>query len=214
MKWPSWRVVSVLAGVLVCVLAVHLAVLVWWQQARSVSGDGVWTASAAHPFRVRATVLQEVVPQAPKTAMGEAREVAPIPLRSTADLIRETSAPLAAPAQLGAPAPSGQKQPWVPLPSDYLAVEQVDAFPHPQDDWQLDWSQVPMTQTAWRITLRIWVSAAGQIDHVEILDAEPQGDWVSRLLGPLARTDLVPAQLAGQAVPVTYVVQLAPDQLP
>ncbi len=204
MKRPSRRVLSVLAGV----LALHFVVLLWWQQTRLVSGEGAWHASASHPFRVRATVLQEALPALRKP------EVAPIPLRPTAGLVRDDRAPVAVPDQLMAPSSAGEKRPWAPLPSDYLTVEQVDAFPHPEDDWILDRSQVPLTQGAWLVTLRIWVSAAGRIDHVDMLDSDPHADWVNQLLTPLAQTPMVPAQLAGQAVPLTYVVQLAPDQLP
>lgn len=204
MTWPSWRVLAVLGGV----LALHVGGLALWQQARSVSGEGGWQSASSRPFRVRATVLQETVPELSKP------DIAPIPQRPAAGLVNEARAPSTEPAQLAAPAPAGEKRPWAPLPSDYLTVEQVDAFPHPEDDWFLDRSQVPLTQAAWLITLRIWVSAAGRIDHVDMLDSDPHADWVNRLLAPLAQTAMVPAQLAGQAVPLTYVVQLAPDQLP
>ena len=204
MKCPSWRLLAVLAGV----LAIHLSVLVWWQQARSVSGEEGWQAPSSRPFRVRATVLQKTLPALRQPV------VAPIPQRPTAGLVREPQSPLTELAQLKAPAPAGEKRPWAPLPSDYLTVEQVDVFPHPQDDWLLDRSQVPVTQAAWLVTLRIWVSADGRIDHVDMLDSDPHADWINLLLAPLAQTPMVPAQLAGQAVPLTYVVQLAPDQLP
>lgn len=204
MNRPPWRLLVVLGGV----LALHVLGLIWWQQARSVSGDGAWHVNSSRPFRVKATVLKQTVltPNQP--------EAKRIPQRPATDQGREAETALPPQlAQPAAPAPAGNKRPWAPLPSDYLAVEQVDAFPHPQDDWQLDWSQVPITQTAWRITVRLWVSANGQIDHLELLDSEPHADWVNRLLAPLPRTPMAPAQLAGQAVPVSYVVQMAPDQL-
>ena len=73
--------------------------------------------------------------------------------------------------------------------------------------------QVPLTREAWRVTVRMWVSASGLVDHVETLDAQPAEPWVTKLLAPLVQTEMEPATLAGQPVPVTYVVQLAPEQL-
>ncbi|MDE2594913.1 MAG: hypothetical protein KGL57_11815 [Burkholderiales bacterium] len=204
MKRPSWRLLAVLAAV----LAIHLGVWVWWLQAQSVSGEGAWQVSSSRPFRVRATVVKDALPVSRKP------EIAPIPLRSTPTPAPGTQVPSMVSTLPMALAAAGEKRPWAPLPSDYLAAEQVDAFPHPQDDWRLDWSQVPATQVGWRVTARLWVSATGQVDHVDMLDSEPHADWINLLLAPLAQTPMVSAQLAGQAVPVTYVVQLAPDQLP
>ena len=201
MRRPSWR----LLAVVVVVLAIHTGLLAWWQQARSVSGAGHWQLAASTPLRLRTTVLQPAKPRVAADAL-------PLPQRPAAEGSEPDQPASTGSVPIALP-PAGENRPWAPLPSDYLAVEQVDAFPHPQDDWQLDWAQIPNTSVAWRITVRLWVSAAGQIDHVELLDAEPHTDWIPALLKPLARTPMAPAQLAGQAVPVTYVVQMAPDQL-
>ncbi len=75
----------------------------------------------------------------------------------------------------------------------------------------MDWQAAPVGAMGWVMTVRLWVSALGDIDHVEVLDAKPAGDWAARMVALLPRTPMLPATLAGQGVPVTYVVSLAPD---
>jgi hypothetical protein len=144
--------------------------------------------------------------------VGDASVTAPAPLVVREAESQKPSAQ-AASDDGGALAQVGSARLWTPIPSDYLSDEQVDVFPRPKEEWMLDWPQVPLTHEAWRVTVRVWVSAAGFVDHVETLDAQPSAEWVSKFLAPLARTEMEPATLAGQPVPVTYVVQLAPDQL-
>ena len=203
----KWR----LALVMSCVVVLHAAGVWWWTASRGGSGQAGWSSSHGLPFRVRATVLQEVavvpmVPDAIQAPPVESRQAEPdqaVALLQTA----LTAAPSAAAKVVGS------NPVWSPIPSDYLSDEQVDVFPRPKDEWMLDWPQVPLTRGAWRATVRMWVSATGLVDHVETLDAQPPEAWVARLLAPLATTEMEPATLAGQPVPVTYVVQLAPDQL-
>lgn len=196
--------------VMLLVIALHGAGVLWWARAQEGAGQGVWAASHSQPFRVRATVMQETM----MMPMGDAEIPAPAPALAP---VRQAESPKPS-AQAtsddgGALAQVGAERPWAPIPSDYLSDEQVDEFPRPKDEWMLDWPQVPLTHDAWRVTVRMWVSAAGFVDHIETLDAQPSADWVSKFLAPLAKTELEPATLAGQPVPVTYVVQLAPDQL-
>lgn len=197
---------SPLLAVIVLVMAVHVVGLLWWTQAQAVAGQGVWAASHSQPFRVRATVLQETM----MPAVSDANVPDPALVRDA----EPQNLPAETPLDDGqAVAHAGVEHLWVPSPSDYLSDEQVDVFPRPKDEWVLDWTQVPLTQAPWRVTVRMWVSVAGFVDHVETLDAQPAEAWVAKLLAPLARTEMEPATLAGQPVPVTYVVQLAPDQL-
>lgn len=211
-----------LIWLLVAVAGAHLLALAWWwQRPARVSGDGVWHASSA--FRVRATVLQEVV-RAPQPGLGgESVRATPrtdaAPVRSESEQGATLSSQPGSEAQ---PAPGvaesssprvGERTLWLPSPAEYLSDEQVDTLPYPQDDWQLAWNQLPPTAGAWRVTLRLWVSPQGHIDHVEALEIEPNLAWLLALFERVHQTVMVPATLAGQAVPVTYVVQLAPDQL-
>lgn len=199
MKRLSWRVIGLLVGV----LALHLLALHGWLTPQTVAGQGAWRVQPSSP-RLKVRVTLATASLAPVAAVEHR-----VPTRpgAAADLVTVS-------AQSGQPLPKiGQDKLWSPSPSDYLSIEQVDAYPRPVTDWDLNLAQVPTAQ-AWLVTVRLWVSAAGQIDHVDVLDAHPQGPWISSLLAPLTHTEVVPAMLAGQAVPVTFVVQLAPDQLP
>jgi hypothetical protein len=191
--------------VLASVLALHVGLLVWVLQPSSVSGQGAWQARPSTGFRVRATVLQEVA----LASSSDKLAFQPVVQPEASTVAESPPNPTLAPSI----EKSGELRNWTPMPSEYLAVEQVDTYPRPKDEWQLDWKQVQSNLEAWHITVRMWVSAAGQIDHVELMDAQPSGDWGIRLVEPLVHTDMVPGSLAGQPVPVTYVVQLAPDQL-
>lgn len=197
---------SPLLTVIVLVMAVHVVGLLWWTQAQVVAGQDIWSTSQPQPFRVRATVLQETM----MPAVSDANVPDPALVREAAPQNLSAETPL---DDGQAMAHAGVEHLWVPSPSDYLSDEQVDVLPRPKDEWMLDWPQVPLTREAWRVTVRMWVSAAGFVDHVETLDAQPSAEWVSKFLAALARTEMEPATLAGQPVPVTYVVQLAPEQL-
>lgn len=199
---------SPLLAVMLLVIALHATGVLWWTQAQAVSGRGVWAASHSQPFRVRATVMQETMVM----PVGDASVTAPSPL-VVRDAESQKPSAQAASDDGGTLAQVGSERLWAPIPSDYFSDEQVDVISRPKDEWMLDWPQVPLTHEAWRVTVRMWVSAAGFVDHVETLDAQPSAEWVSKFLAPLARTEMEPATLAGQPVPVTYVVQLAPDQL-
>jgi len=212
-----------LIWLLVAVAGAHgLALAWWWQRPTRVSGEGAWHASSA--FRVRATVLQEVSRPPQRGWGGEAAHATPrpdsAPVRPPIDqgvppLSREPGADAQPVPNVSEPSlpRAGERTLWLPSPAEYLSDEQVDTLPYPQDDWQLAWSQLPPTGGAWRVTLRLWVSPQGHIDHVEVLEIEPNLAWLSALFERVHQTAMVPATLAGQAVPVTYVVQLAPDQL-
>lgn len=203
-----WRLTLVMSFVVV----LHVAGVWWWMASQVGSGQGTWSSEHGGAFRVRSTVLQESLPSTTTDYETPRHSVDVAPHQTVqADLPLPPAPSLAA----AAPAPiTGADPVWVsPIPSDYLSDEQVDVFPRPKDEWVLDWTQVPLSHAPWRVTVRMWVSAAGFVDHVETLDAQPSAEWVSKFLAPLARTEMEPATLAGQPVPVTYVVQLAPDQL-
>lgn len=224
MKRPSWPLVLVSIGV----LAAHLMGLMWWLGVPLVAGQAVWSwvgptakpstqSSDRQPRQLSATPVRVTVVSALSLASPRQPPVPPVPLKPSRDQApspAQTALPHPVePSPTAAPQP-GTEQAWAPSPSAYLAAEQVDVFPRPVDEWQLDWTQVPRRQPGWQVTVRLWVSAAGLIDHVVVLDASPPGAWAGRLLAGLPRTVMRPGMLAGQPVPVTYVVLLAPDQLP
>lgn len=91
--------------------------------------------------------------------------------------------------------------------ASYLDVDHADVAPRPIHGWFLDEELLAEVGRA-RVLLKIWVSASGRIDHVEVLLTEPPGDWVVRALKPLLGTPMAPAQKDGQAVSVVTVVEL------
>lgn len=201
MKRTPWLLICVACGV----AAVHLLLLTRGALPASVTGQGAWRVAGSQAVRVRTTV-QAAVPS------HTGAQPAPYPVREAA----QTPPPAAAavpPMRLDALPKMGEALLSKPSPAHYLSLEQVDAAPRLADgEWQLDFRLVPPGK-AWVVRVQLWVAASGQIDHVETLDAQPNEPWVKQMLAPLMRTEVLPGMLAGQPVPVTYVVQMAPDQL-
>lgn len=96
------------------------------------------------------------------------------------------------------------------LPTVYWASESLQSSPRPQLGWVLDEEVLDGVRQA-RIFLQIWVSALGQIDQVQVLKAEPPGEWVHRALAHVAETAMLPGVKDGQAVPATVVVEIVSD---
>lgn len=206
-----------LVAVVLAVLVLHAWLLNWWLTQQATQDVSAYPAAPA--FRVRATLLkaepQPPVPPSQSEVIAVTDEPGPrTPLATPAQALPEVAPPpsdrlvaVAASSQ----APVASEPVWRPIPSHYFSDEQVDTLPIPKEDWLLDWQAAPTGAMGWVMTVRLWVSALGDIDHVEVLDAKPAGDWNARMVIPFARTPMFPATLAGQAVPVTYVVSLAPD---
>lgn len=94
-----------------------------------------------------------------------------------------------------------------PSPAHYFVVDEVDTLPIVPD--QLDYGEIEIRE--WRLTLRLWISSEGRVDHAEVFEATPSGPWVTKVLGALTSSTLSPAKLAGEAVPVQIDIQLGPE---
>ena len=96
------------------------------------------------------------------------------------------------------------------LASSYLDASQLDQAPRPVAGWFLD-EEALQALPHTIMQLRLKVSATGRIDHVEVLRAEPPGEWVLTALRPLRETPMRAGVLGGRAVDATLVVELATD---
>ncbi|MDE1997457.1 MAG: hypothetical protein KGI52_00875 [Burkholderiales bacterium] len=208
MRASTWRWGLLIGGV----VALHLVLLNWGVPSSDVQGDEAWRVASPSSVRPIRAIVLHTDPQ--RTLHTEAPARPPVAERSDrsagddpADADQATAEPALDRQR------EGHRHWGPPSPAHYLSVEQVDQYPHPQQDWVLHPASIPIQVSNWRVTLQIWVSADGRIDHVEKLEARPDEPWMDAYLAPLRQTTMVPAQLAGQAVPVTMVVQLAPDQL-
>lgn len=92
----------------------------------------------------------------------------------------------------------------------YEPSESLDPGPRPQLGWFLDEDALaPLPFGIMQVQL--WVSAEGHIDRVELLRAEPPGDWALRALRPLPGTPMRPGLRDGQPVASTVVVELVSE---
>jgi TorA maturation chaperone TorD len=55
--------------------------------------------------------------------------------------------------------------------------------------------------------MRLWVSADGHIDAVQVLSAEPEVPWLESLLQNITQTPLRPAYEQGRAVASSWLVE-------
>lgn len=94
--------------------------------------------------------------------------------------------------------------------SPYWPADDLERSPQPELSWVVDESELERVRHA-RVLLKLWVSELGRIDRVELLQAEPAGDWPSRALRFLADTRMLPGVRAGQAVNATVVVEIAAE---
>lgn len=94
--------------------------------------------------------------------------------------------------------------------SPYWPADDLERSPQPELSWVVDESELERVRHA-RVLLKLWVSDLGRIDRVELLQAEPAGDWPSRALRFLADTRMLPGLREGQAVNATVVVEIAAE---
>lgn len=96
------------------------------------------------------------------------------------------------------------------LASSYLDASELDQAPRPVADWYLDEEALQALPHA-LVLLRLKVSAQGRIDHVEVVRAEPPGEWVLIALRPLRQTPMQAGLLDGKPVASTFVIELATE---
>lgn len=93
------------------------------------------------------------------------------------------------------------------LSASYFEPDQVERSPKPAYGWLLD-EDVLAAVGRTHLLIKLWVSAEGRIDHAEVLQAEPTGEWVGRTLRLLHGTPMEPAVRDGLPVAAITVVEL------
>lgn len=96
------------------------------------------------------------------------------------------------------------------LASRYLDASELDQAPRPVADWFLDEESFQDLPQA-LVHLRLRVSAEGRIDHVEVMRAEPPGEWVLAALRSLHQTPMKAGLRDGKPVAATLMVELFTD---
>ena len=90
--------------------------------------------------------------------------------------------------------------------SIYLSTDQVDTRAAPKDKWLIQQDSVPAGAISLHFT--VWISATGQIDHVEVIPNSPDSHWEYAALSKLQLTEMEPATLQDVPVPSTMSVEL------
>ena len=136
-------------------------------------------------------------PGRPSDPAGEGSD----PARPDSQAITEGPVAVTSPPPLSGPQ-------W--LRGRYAPSESLDPGPRPQLGWFLDEDALaPLPFGVMEVQL--WVSAEGHIDRVELLRAEPPGEWALRALRPLPGTPMRPGLRDGQPVASTVVVELVSE---
>lgn len=199
---------------LALVLALHALVAWVLQRSGGLSHGVAHAVVGAGPEGAAATVLRswQVKALAPPSGPEEA-----LPAQAT-----EATAPTAEPLPPVAPIahdeaavkPSSPATPalGVLVPTDYLPPEQLDQSARPVEEWVLD-EPVLMAVRKARLHLKVWVSASGVVDGVDVLSAEPAGDWSRQAIQSLPLTVMHPGMKDGRAVPSMVVVEIASEDL-
>lgn len=188
---------SPIAWALIAATVLHAGL--WWAWPRSgvAGGRDAWVPVAAEVASEDSHVARMVIRAAPPADERAAqREVDSSPF-GVDDRVGEERSTLAA-THSGGPA-------W--LAARYFEANQVDRSPRPIYNWLLDEDAlVAVGRTHLRI--KLWVSAEGRIDHAEVLQAEPPGEWVGRTMKLLHGTPMEPAVQEGAPVAAITVVEL------
>lgn len=199
--WP-WRALGVAA------LAAAGLHLLGWACLRDAGLTGVLDSTPAPPvaqgLRVRLASPSDPITQiAPIAAVVENAPAAPSGAPTPSE-----AAPSSEPATQAAPAVSTASRHTRANP--YWPADDLERSPQPELSWVVDESELERVRHA-RVLLKLWVSELGRIDRVEVLQAEPAGDWPSRALRFLADTRMLPGLREGQAVNATVVVEIAAE---
>jgi hypothetical protein len=112
--------------------------------------------------------------------------------------------------------------PFVPTKPDAVASDQswnsrlyrtsieVDTRSAPTIEWVLLRESVPKNSMA-VLVVTVWVSDSGVVDHFELEDQQPNGDWAAAVLSSLQTTVMEPATLGGVPVASTMTIEITLD---
>ncbi|WP_139313438.1 hypothetical protein [Rhodoferax antarcticus] len=97
---------------------------------------------------------------------------------------------------------------WSPLL--YRSSHEVDTRTVPAVDWVIHPDSAPKNTLA-TVVVTVWVSAMGVVDHFQIEDQQPAGDWTSATMSSLQTTIMEPATLGGEPVASTMTIEIFID---
>lgn len=188
---------SPVACALIAATGLHAGLWWAWPSAGVAGGRDALGHVAAEMGSVDAHVASMVVRSAPSAAALAAQSGVDSSPLSAEDGAREASSALAATDAGGAA--------W--LSASYFEPDQVERSPKPAYGWLLD-EDVLAAVGRTHLLIKLWVSAEGRIDHAEVLQVEPAGEWVGRTLRLLQGTPMEPAVRDGLPVAAITVVEL------
>jgi hypothetical protein len=103
------------------------------------------------------------------------------------------------------------QDPFAINPDAYWPADTLDQAPQLAGPWQLNESAVPHRApgqpTSVTIALRLWVSAEGRIDAVQVISVDPELPWIESLLQNIHQTALRPARQQGRPVAASWLVE-------
>lgn len=158
------------------------------------------SASSIHVKWVRlATSTEAEAPVTPATPGG----AGDVTERAPGDLATASPRRVDVPASLPAGAPDL-------APMRYESSDSLQSSPRPLVGWVLDEEVLDGVRQA-TLMLQLWVSSQGRIDRVQLVRAEPPGEWVSRALANFSDTAMVPGVKDGRDVPSILMVEIVTD---
>lgn len=95
-------------------------------------------------------------------------------------------------------------------PTRYEPSHLLQSSPRPLAGWVLDEEVLDGVRQA-TLLLQLWVSSQGRIDRIQVVRAEPPGEWVSLALANFSDTAMVPGVKDGRAVPSIVMVEIVTD---
>lgn len=188
---------SSMACALVAAASLHAGLWWAWPSAGVAGGPDALMPLAAEGAPERVHVARMVVrANAPADARAAQSEINVSPLSAEDQARAESSTHVATDA-------GGDAL----LSASYFEPDQVERSPRPVYGWRLD-EDVLTAVGRTHLLIKLWVSVDGRIDHIEVLQSEPLGEWVERTLRFLRETPMEPAVRDGLPVAATTVVEL------
>lgn len=92
----------------------------------------------------------------------------------------------------------------------YRTSQELDTYAAPTIDWVVNRQSLPAGTTA-TIVVSVWISATGYIDHFQIEQQNPSGNWAHTALASLQTTAMEPATLGGTPVASKMTLEISID---
>lgn len=96
-------------------------------------------------------------------------------------------------------------QGWNPLL--YRSSPELDTRAAPTIDWIVNHQTQPKEGIS-VLVVTVWISASGVIDHFQLEQQHPSGDWAMSVLASFQNTVMEPATVAGIPVPSTMTIEI------